>query len=144
VTGAESSTPDRRLAATLWSCLWLSLALAAVFPIFAAFGFAQSGTMGVAAAAVSTLVCWVGATSALLLMGLFRTPEQALVGLLLGMFFRMGLPLGAALLLSLQGGALVEAGVMYMLIVNYLLALVLETLFSLRLVRPAVKVSKTA
>ena len=142
MTGAESSTPDRRLAATLWSCLWLTLALAAVFPAFAAFGFVQSGAMGIAAAAVAALVCWVGASAALLLVGLFRAPEQALVGLLLGMFFRMGLPLGAALLLSLQGGALVEAGVMYMLILNYLLALVLETLLSLRLVRPAGKVSK--
>lgn len=132
--GSDSSAPSRRLASTVSACLYLTLALVLVFPAFASYGYSQSGVNGIWAAAVAGLVCWVGATAALAIAGSFANPQQAVVGLLLGMFCRLGLPLGAGFVLSTQGGVLIESGVLGILVAYYLVALIVETLLSLRFV----------
>jgi hypothetical protein len=146
VTGAPSDSSDSQPRRTniLWACFWLSLALVGAFPGFAGYGFYSAGAGGVSAALVAGGVCWVGATAALVLSAMFRSPEQALVGLLMGMFFRMGLPLAAGFVLIQSGGPLVEAGVIPLLVGYYLVALVVETLLSLRFIASPVKVSKAA
>lgn len=143
-SGTDSTASSRRQASTVSACLYLTLALMAAFPAFAGYGYYHAGQTGIWAAALAGLVCWVGASAALAIAGLFTNPQQATVGLLLGMFFRMGLPLGAGFLFSMQGGPLVEAGLLGILVTYYLVALVAETLLSLRFVSPSAPKSKEA
>ena len=84
---------------------------------------------------VSAVICYVGAATALVLTGVFRGPQTAVQGLLLGMLVRMGLPLGAGIVLQSAGGPLAEAGVMGMIAVYYLFTLAVESVLSLRLVK---------
>ena len=127
--GAPASSP--RLG---WSVIALTVVLMAIFPLFAAAGYVGHGRVGVWAAAVAGGICWLGATAALVLMGLLRGGPQVLYGLLLGIFFRMGLPLVVGLILNRSGGPLAEAGVFGMIVGYYLVSLFAETLLSVRLV----------
>jgi hypothetical protein len=116
------------------ACLVLSAALLLAFPGFAWFGYCRSGAAGLLAAVVAGAVCWFGALAALVVVGLMRGGPQVLHGVLLSMFFRMGLPLVAGITLSQAGGPLAEAGVFGMIVVYYLIGLFVETLLSVRLV----------
>jgi hypothetical protein len=89
---------------------------------------------GLWAAVVAGGICWLGAMAALLLVGLMRGGPQVVHGTLLGMLFRMGLPLAAGLLLTVRGGPLADAGVFGMIVVYYLIGLLVETLLSVSLV----------
>jgi hypothetical protein len=131
-TEKDSDTgATRRL---VWSCLLLTAVMAAAFPLFAGYGFWQSGWSGVAAAAVAGIVCSVGALLALLVIGGVRQSSQVPSAYLLGVLFRMGLPLGIGMLLDWSGGPLAEAGVFGMMVVYFLIGLVVETALSLRLI----------
>ena len=92
------------------------------------YGWTQSGKLGVAAAAVASLLCWVSGMLSLGLMLLFRDPANAVSGLLLGMLFRMGIPLGAGVVLQNSHSELLKAGVLGMTVGMYLLGLCVETL----------------
>lgn len=128
---------------------WVPLALVtgvllAVFPAFGWFGWHFHGLPGVWAASLAGGVCWLGSAGALLLATLFSRPDQALASLLSGMFLRMGLPLGVITFLVVREHPWLEANVVAMTVVFYLIALVVETLLSLRLVanpRPVSRVS---
>ena len=98
----------------------------------------------VALVALAGVVCWAGSGGALLVSGLFRHSSQAVSAMLLGMFFRMGLPLMVIFLLLSSGGPLLDAGVVGMIVVYYLISLVVETILSLRLVGPQQQVSKAS
>jgi len=139
VNGEDSQKPvsSPRKPQLIASCLWLSLALLLAFPLFAWYGFSQHGNTGLLVAAIAGGVCWLGATLALICSAMFRGQQQALNGMLLGMLFRMGLPLGTGVILSQQVGFLAEAGIFGTILVYYLLALVVETLLSLRHVEQA-------
>ena len=65
-----------------------------------------------------------------------RQPEQekAVTNILLAIFFRTGLPLGAGFLLQGAGGELAQAGVFGMILCYYLVALLVETILSVRLI----------
>lgn len=123
------------VATTVWSCLYLGMAVTVVFPAFAWFGYRHHDSIGVMSALVSAVICYVGAATALVLTGVFRGPQTAVQGLLLGMLVRMGLPLGAGIVLQSAGGPLAEAGVMGMIAVYYLFTLAVESVLSLRLVK---------
>ena len=51
--------------------------------------------------------------------------------MLVGMLVRMGIPLGAALLVVFRGGPLADAGFLYYLVVFYLVTLTVETFLAL-------------
>jgi hypothetical protein len=114
-------------------CLGLSLVALAVLPVFAVVGYARSGWAGILAALLASGVCCGGAIASLAATWLFRVGSQAVSGILLGMIVRMGLPLAACVVLIAQGGWLVEAGAPAMILVYYLLMLVAETWWLLRL-----------
>jgi hypothetical protein len=101
--------------------------LLSAFAVMAWLGASQSGTLGVASAAVACGVCWVSGVIALGSMLLFRDPQQAVQGLFLGMIVRMGLPLVVGLGLFQSRSPLLGAGVMGMMISAYLLGLAVET-----------------
>ena len=58
---------------------------------------------------------------------------NAVAGILLSMLLRMGIPLAACVVLLRTRGPLVEAGAVVMILVYYLVTLVAETWFLLRL-----------
>jgi hypothetical protein len=112
----------------------LSLALLIVFPGFAWFGYRSSGVAGFWSAAIAGLVSWVGALTALLLVGLTRGTPAAVHATLLGTLFRTGSPLIVGLVLQQQGGQLARAGVFGMILCYYFVALLVETVLSVRLI----------
>ena len=124
------------------ACILLALVAVLFFPAPAWFGYSRHGASGLAAAAVAGGVCWLGATLALVITGLLRGPQTGVHAVLLGMRFRMGLPLGMGLLLHSQGGALARADVLGMLVAYYLVTLAAETLLAVRLVHPKEQVSE--
>ena len=136
-TAAPLVLGERR-ARLVAACAWLGLAVLLAFPCFAAYGYSAYGGWGVAAAAVAAAVCGSGALCALVLAGLVTGP-QAVSGTLGGMFFRVGFPLVAVVLLPRMGGPLVEAGAAGMVMAFYLVTLPVETLLSVRLVAQAGK-----
>ena len=89
------------------------------------------GRTGLRAVAVAAGVCLLGALVALVIAHGLRAPRYALYGLLLGMAARMGIPLGCGLAFHLRGGALVDAGLLYYLLVFYPVTLGVETALSL-------------
>src|SRR5882724_8842460 len=93
------------------------------------------GMNGVLAASTAAAICWFGSTVALLLAGYTSRSNQAVQGHLLGMFFRLGLPLVTGMILQKAGGRLAEAGVFGLIVVFYLITLVTETLLSLRFIK---------
>lgn len=115
------------------ACGGLVLIAALAWPLFAAVGYARSGMAGILASLLAGGVCCVGAMSGLLMAGRFGVGAHAVPGILLGMMLRMGIPLGACLVLQTLGGPLVEAGALVMILVYYLLTLLAETWFLLRL-----------
>lgn len=94
-------------------------------------------------AAVAGGVCWLSATIALTATffgNQFGAPVQ---GVLVGMLFRMGLPLAALIGLPKMGSPLAEGGLGMTIVSVYLVALVIETLLALRMV-PVSTAAKTA
>ncbi|MGE5194166.1 MAG: hypothetical protein ACM3U2_16845, partial [Deltaproteobacteria bacterium] len=82
------------------------------------------GLNGVFAAAAAAGVCWFGSTAALIVAGLSNRTSHAVQGHLLGMFFRLGLPLAAGIVFQKVGGPLAEAGVFGLIVIFYLITLV--------------------
>ncbi len=120
----------------LAACALVGLALAPVAAGVAWFGYSRSGMLGLAAAAIATFVCWISASLALVAVFVGQRLDAGIQGILAGMFFRMGLPLAVAMALKYNSPPLAGAGVFYMILGLYLVALVVETLLSLRFVPP--------
>lgn len=104
------------------------LGLCAVVAPVAGF---RSGWAGLWAAAAAAGFCLAGATLALVVSHLLPEPKHALYAMLLAMAARMGIPLGAAIACQLHGGALVQGGLPYYLVVFYPVTLGVETILSL-------------
>ena len=142
-TDASDTGLASKTASTPVACGLLTLALLLVFPLFAWFGHSRHGMLGVQAAGVACAVCWVG-MAALLAVIVVRGSQKVLHGALLGMIFRTGLPLATGVILTSQGGDLARAGVFGMILGFYLVALVVETLLSLRFVAPTGKMTEAS
>ncbi len=87
--------------------------------------------MGVFAACWAAAFCALGAEGGLLIGRPFRHTPQAWLGMLLGMFPRMAIPIGLGLAIQLRGGPLAEAGLLVYLVVFYPVTLAVETAMSL-------------
>ncbi|NOY40346.1 MAG: hypothetical protein GXP26_00730 [Planctomycetes bacterium] len=105
------------------------------------------GTQAYVAGATAASVVWVAASLALVIAFLqSRQPNKdtAVTSVLLAMLVRMALPFGAVILIGQVNRPLMEAGFFGLLTINYLLALALETVLSLRLTKePMSTVSST-
>ncbi|MEK6247172.1 MAG: hypothetical protein N2C12_03275 [Planctomycetales bacterium] len=120
------------LAARLGILVAVPLAMTAIcLPISWSF----SGGQGVLASAVAAGVCLAGAVPALAITHCLRGPTSSQYGMLLAMFFRMGVPLGFALGPYLRQGALASAGIIYYLLAFYMVTLAVETVLSLPALR---------
>jgi hypothetical protein len=89
------------------------------------------GAAAILAATVAACLCLAGAAFALIVTDLLRGPQHALAALLMGMAARMGPPLIFGLAIQVRGGLLVQAGMLYYLLVFYAVALAVETALSL-------------
>jgi hypothetical protein len=121
--------------------------LLAVVVTAAAIGIATIAAGGLSRAAltysaIGAAVCWTAGALALAATYLGNQCKLPVQGMLLGMFFRMGLPLIALLALPSMGGPLATRGAGITILGVYLVALVVETLLSLRMVPAAA--AKTA
>lgn len=108
----------------------MSTVMLITFVGLAAWGWLHYRIPGVVAAALACSACWVSGLIAQSLPLLFRGPHQASHGVMLGMLFRMGLPLLIAVVLFQSRSALLQADCMGMLVTAYLTGLCVETLLS--------------
>jgi len=115
----------------------LGLVVAVAYGLVAPVAGYLAGGGGLTAAAVAAAFCLGGASVALLMAHLFRGPNGALAGVLLGMAARMVIPLGGGYACHANGGPLAEAGLLYYLLVFYPITLALETWLSLPETKPA-------
>lgn len=113
------------IAIAVMSCVML-----VVFVGLAAWGWLHYGALGVAAAVIACLASWISGLIAQSLPMFFRDPQQAIHGVMLGMLFRMGIPLLIAVTLMQSRSVLLEADCMGMLVTAYLTGLCVETLLS--------------
>jgi len=98
------------------------------------------GTQAYWAGALATMIVGLAASLALLLSFLQslksdNASDSAVSGVLLAMLIRMGLPLAAMVMMQQTQNPLLGAGFMGLLVLNYLVALPIETLMSLQFVR---------
>ena len=84
-------------------------------------------------------VCLLAGLVVLALSHVLYRPQQALALVGLAMLVRMGMPLAMVLATCLCGGPLANAGILYYVIVFYLITLTVETLLVLPRKRPAKK-----
>jgi len=128
---SDGSRPNRR--AVIWSCVILASVSIVLLAVLGSYAYLLHGGIGVAAAATAVGLCWLGATAALLCVGLADT-SQAVFAQLGGMALRLGLPVVAGLTLNYQVAAFAEVGFFTMVLVSYLIILLVETLLSVRLI----------
>ena len=107
---------------------------AAVILAFLAAGpvaFYRGGARALAAAGLAATLCLAGAAVGLL--AAYQVPERrlGLPNLWTAMAARMGIPLGIALVIHLQGGPLAEAGLLWYLLVFYPVTLAVGIALSL-------------
>ncbi len=114
--------------------LMLNLCLALVSLLGSAWLVRTVGSQAYAAGAVATVVVGIAASLALLISSIHSRQVKAdsgVSGVLLAMLVRMGLPLAVLLGMQQLHSPLLEAGFTGLLVLNYLVALPLETLMSL-------------
>jgi hypothetical protein len=102
-------------------------ALGAATPIAIRLG----GLPALGAAAIAAALCLAGSAAALLIIDRFRTPGSALVALWIGMAVRTGVPFLVGVPIHLHGGPLAQAGLLWYLLLFYLVVLVAGTFLSL-------------
>jgi hypothetical protein len=106
---------------------------------FAWYGNRHFGSVGIQAAAVAGAICWLAGCLALVISFAGRRLGFPLQAVLAGTGVRLGLPMLAGLLLHNEAKSLADAGVFVMILGNYLIMLLAETLLSLKFVSPSSK-----
>lgn len=90
--------------------------------------YLSCGMQGLISAAVAVTVCLIAGTSALITHFAFSAAnsQNIMYGFLIGMTLRMFLPLASAVAVYLRRGMLVDAGMVYYLILFYIIMLATE------------------
>jgi len=136
---ATSSKREQSPASLLLGCAVLTALLLFAGIGFGYYGSQRFGHVGIQAAAIAGGVCWLAGCLALALTYAGQKlgfPLQATLGATL---VRLGFPMLSGLLVQSASPALAEAGVFVMILGNYLIMLVAETLLSLKFVSPTTK-----
>ncbi len=92
--------------------------------------FYFDGVNGLVASGAGMTICLVCGLLALVVAEQFRKPEHVLQQVLITMGLRMGIPLGLCMVVYIQRGPLAEAGMVYYLLVFYLVTLLVETMMA--------------
>src|SRR5206468_1841509 len=112
VTLQGATTIDSRLsmAALIRSCALLGAAIVPTALVAAWAATRQSLADSLVTAAIAAGTCWLAGALALAATYVGARLESPLHGLLVGMLFRMGLPLAAILVIRKSGGSLAGSG----------------------------------
>ncbi len=90
-----------------------------------------AGANGVVATSIAAIICLFGGASALIISEVLRGPVLMAYGVVGGMLIRMAIPLGMLLVFRFQTPHLMDAGLIYYLLVFYMATLLMETLWAL-------------
>ena len=135
----KSSRFESSAASLLLGCAMLTALLVVAGVGFGYYGSQRSGHVGIQAAAIAGAVCWLAGCLALTLSFLGNRRGWGTQTVLASMAVRLGLPMIAGIALQRLSPPLAEAGVFGMVLGNYLIMLVAETLLSLKFVSPSSK-----
>jgi hypothetical protein len=138
----RASSGDRNDEATggsdaLYDASRLIGVVAVAFLIVSALSVQAHGRVGFWAATIAAAVSLFGPLSAMVLTRFTVFREHPVAGVLVSMFMRMAFPLMFCLVVQLQGSRLVDAGMVYAILVFYLVVLAVETLSAVRRVDQA-------
>ena len=109
----------------------LLIAVLCVYAVVGPVAGRLKGGLGVAAAAIAAGLCLAGAGVALAAANALRSPERALLGMLIGLIARMFIPLGCGVAMFFYSPPLAEAGILVYLLIFYPLTLGVETALAL-------------
>lgn len=115
--------------------LWLLLAVTVVFLCVSCFSYPRLGWLGVLAAGVSGLVCWLAASAALFATTFTAGSPHALSGTFLSIMLRTAVPFLVSLILIQTSKPLADAGLFGMMVLNYLVVLAVETFLAVRVIQ---------
>ena len=141
---ANKTSPGRGSFLTLVGAC--ALLAAVLVPAGLAIGWAVAqrlDTFVLQAALLAVGICWLAGALALAAAHFGNRAGLPVQGLLLGILFRMGLPLAAGAAFN-QIAPLAKTGFFSMILGVYLCALVVETLLSVQMVQPVRRVTPTA
>jgi FtsH-binding integral membrane protein len=117
------------------SVLWLMLAQLFVTGLMCAYGYSSHGSACITAATLAAVVCFVPAVAALVVVAMTAGTPNSLSGTLLSVGVRSAAPLFAVIFLPQLSEPLADAGVLGMVLVNYLVVLAVESLLAVRMVQ---------
>jgi hypothetical protein len=109
----------------------LGAAVLAVFGLVGPIAGYVFGTKSLAAAAAAGLLCYAGALVGMVIRHSSKLSLLPVAAFLAGMSARMGIPLVSAFAIHLHRGPLAEAGLLYYLVVFYLVTLAADVALSL-------------
>jgi hypothetical protein len=127
------------LASLALGCAVLTALLLVAGVGFGYYGSQRSGEAGVLAAVIAGGVCWLAGCLALGVSFAGQRLNWGAQSVLASMGVRLGLPMVAGIVLQRLFPALAEASVFGMILGNYLIMLVAETLLSLKFVSTSSK-----
>jgi hypothetical protein len=134
---ASSSHEARSSAKSLLaSCALLGIVIAPFSVLVATVCRRELSGASLFVAAVAGGVCWFAASTALTATWLGNRFQAPVQGMLLGMLFRMGVPLAAVVGLPQAGGVFAANGLAVTILGVYLAALLTETLLAVRMIAP--------
>ena len=113
----------------------ISVVLGLAFAAVTWYGYLDFTDNEMKAAGIAVFLCWLGSVLGLIPPMFLRGPEHAVNGVLAGMLFRMFIPLAGAFLCSQQSEQLRNAHILYFTLGFFLLALIVDTLLSVNLIK---------
>ena len=109
----------------------LGIVVLAGYTLAAPVAIHLGGSVALAAAALAGGLCLAGAAAAVVIADRLRGPSGALAALWLGMALRTGVPFVVGIAVHLHGGPLAQAGLLWYLVVFYLVSLAVGTFLAL-------------
>jgi hypothetical protein len=127
VNSESSETGLRGIGSVVVSVALVGAVLLLVALCAAPLALERHGIDGLIACFVAAALCWLSASSALLITVLTAHGPQVVSGLFLAIGIRMGAPLVAGVAATVADTRLAEAGLFGLIVVHYLVALAAET-----------------
>ncbi len=138
-------TDPHSQADSVWKLLGMILFTAAILAgvsvVVAQGAFEKHGTSGATASYVAAGLCWVTSTVALVVVFGFRKNSASVSGLLVSIIIRTLGPLCLGHALGRMFPDLAEAGLFGFVVIHYLVSLLLETVFAVRILSRKQKAS---
>jgi hypothetical protein len=131
-----TSEPIRRTGLRLpAACSLLALTLAVAAALAGSVEHGRHGTLAAVAVGVAALTCWLSATAALVLAARLSSTRWGVPGIMAAGFVRFSLPLMVVAASALVQGPLSRAGLFGYMVAFFLLALLVETLLLVGVIR---------